>query len=470
MPEHTISPLLQPFLLLLLRQFLTDHECLLFRLLSKLSKQLFPPYALRRQLADTQILNLPDYIRPSLARVINVDNVTGRNTIQTLIIEETHRALSPGDLPISITDLYLHWDASFYLNVGSIPHGVRKLTIDCGLQSGIVPELLPDTIEDLEIGVVALSDSERFVGELDITRIVPSNIRKLVLGCNPIYWDVLCSVKLGILPSSLTWLQLPNGFNSPILPGVLPGTLKTLHLGYTFNQPLQPGWVQDGIECLWFSGGSMDCHYSDFNQPLTSNFLPESIRVLRLGDAFNYKLVVGTLPPLLKELHISTIHPDSILPDNLLTLCLESISSRESMLCKAGNLDATFDFQVKAFEEIIIPEGVDTANLRVKINDGCIIFPSTLRYLNLKVERYGLDICLPEGLLCLILRGNYRPKDLNLPKSLKHLELDCEQEPILENQDVVDSLIYKKLTIQDQSIINCEYCAYQWKYCVHPHK
>ena len=59
------------------------------------------------------------------------------------------------------------------------------------------------------------------------------------------------------------------------------------------------------LEELKFGDGS-----ATFNKPFDRHVLPQTVRVLDVGNAFRFPLTRGILPSCMRQLYVSSDHPD----------------------------------------------------------------------------------------------------------------------------------------------------------------
>ncbi|KAF2069369.1 hypothetical protein CYY_009313 [Polysphondylium violaceum] len=141
-----------------------------------------------------------------------------------------------------------------------------------------------------------------------VQKILPKDIRKLVLKCNrllvfegiiPDKVEVLHlhgfpqSITSNLFPSCLKVLYLYEGFNHFIFPGALPNTLETLYL-FDYSLPLQPNVLPNSITSLSFGPA--------FTQPISSNVIPSS--VVELNFFGPIQLSTTAFLPKLKKLSV----------------------------------------------------------------------------------------------------------------------------------------------------------------------
>lgn len=204
-------------------------------------------------------------------------------------------------------------------NPSCLPPGLESLTIYYG-----PPPLLSAIVQSLPRFSNLKSLSFACVSKLDsIPPIVCPSLESLILSCDlldsrrqnpfsasvfPVSLRTLDLSRLNCddpLPpfSTLTGLEklmLPERFNDSITPDLFPASLKSLTFGRSFKQPIQPGSLPLELEylSLSFRGGPFS-----FDHPLLPGSLPPKLRVLHLSDRFNHPLTPGVLPDNLIELH-----------------------------------------------------------------------------------------------------------------------------------------------------------------------
>ena len=106
-----------------------------------------------------------------------------------------------------------------------------------------------------------------------------------------------------VVYSHLLGRRVKGKFNHSLPVGCLPEGLRALYVGPAFNQPLLPGSLPSSLTF---------CHLgSRFAQPIGVGVLPSQLRDLLLPDVFNQPLVPGVLPASLRRLHMgeSYDHP-----------------------------------------------------------------------------------------------------------------------------------------------------------------
>eukprot|EP01133_Synstelium_polycarpum_P003482 gene3482-3976_t len=99
-------------------------------------------------------------------------------------------------------------------------------------------------------------------------------------------------IERGVLPETLTHLDVGPSFNQRIIAGSLPESMVSLILGDSFCEPLAPSCLPSGLESLTIG--------NRYNEVIGLGVLPKSLTKLRLGSGFNSAINPGVLPQLIE--------------------------------------------------------------------------------------------------------------------------------------------------------------------------
>ncbi|KAM9973830.1 hypothetical protein ACTFIW_010963 [Dictyostelium discoideum] len=199
--------------------------------------------------------------------------------LNTLILIVSKIIIQPNVLPNSITYLKIvDYDWSFqnvfnFQDLNFFPSSLNKLILDCKIHRSIQHINLPNTIENLKLGI----RFDKSITTQSIT--IPPSIKKLKINCNRI-------VENYVFPNSIKYLKFGKfygfQFNSNYF---IPETLEILVL--KSNQSISKGFIPEKLKVLKLIG--------DFDKPL--NFqLPKTIEKLMIGNSFNQSLNETLLP------------------------------------------------------------------------------------------------------------------------------------------------------------------------------
>ena len=193
----------------------------------------------------------------------------------------------PRQLPVSLEDCYQAMTAWVFsdrvrlfsvvrslfhcaLAPGILPSGLRLLQFPSQYNFLLVPDAIPSTVEQLQLGAYDWPLMVRGV------TVLPFSLRYLSL--DEFDWPL----EPGVFPPSLQRLSLSH-FDHPLLVNVLPSSLVYLYLHW-FDHPLRPGVLPVGLEEL---------SLFNFNHELLIGSLPNSLISLDLGSEFLRPLVPG---------------------------------------------------------------------------------------------------------------------------------------------------------------------------------
>ena len=200
--------------------------------------------------------------------------------------------LVPNSLPDSLTLLYWYGggnDAVLRPNV--LPPNLKKLCMRAAtpIQEGV----LPSSLEQVWI----------FAGQgfVLLPNIFPHGVRTLYVGGH-FNQEHLCCANF---PTSLEYLKFGPRYNQEVTSGAFPDNLKRLWFGNEFNRDISVGVLPAQLEELKFGDGS-----AKFNKPFDRHVLPQTVRVLDVGNAFRFPLTRGILPSCMRQLYVSSDHPD----------------------------------------------------------------------------------------------------------------------------------------------------------------
>ncbi|KAM9978033.1 hypothetical protein ACTFIY_011784 [Dictyostelium cf. discoideum] len=199
--------------------------------------------------------------------------------LKTLILTVSKITIQPNVLPNSITYLKLedyHWSYENIFKLEDLnffPSSLNKLILNCKIHRSIKHINLPNTIENLKLGI-------RFNKSITIQSItMPTSIKKLTINCNKL-------VENYVFPNSIKYLKFGSWygfqFNSNY---IIPESVETLVI--KSNQPISKGFIPEKLKVLKLIG--------DFDKPI--NFqLPKTIEKLIIGNSFDQSLNETLLP------------------------------------------------------------------------------------------------------------------------------------------------------------------------------
>lgn len=134
--------------------------------------------------------------------------------------------------------------------------------------------------------------------------------------------DFFGQVLSGVLPGSLTELNIYNSLQKPLVPGILPRSLIRLRSYGSYTHPFTPGIfpdslthlvlqnyhhclirgsLPDSLMSLEYGDSSYHCHEITLLDH-RMEYLPDKLKVLRLGNEYNQPIDDGILPVSLEEL------------------------------------------------------------------------------------------------------------------------------------------------------------------------
>lgn len=199
--------------------------------------------------------------------------------LSTLILIVSKIIVQPNVLPNSITYLKLvDYDWNFeniykFQDLNFFPSSLNKLILNCKIHRSIQHINLPNTIENLKLGI-------RFNKSITIQSItIPTSIKKLTINCNKI-------VENYVFPNSIKYLKFGKyygfQFNSNYF---IPESVEILVI--KSNQSISKGFIPEKLKVLKLIG--------DFDKPI--NFqLPKTIEKLIIGNSFDQSLNETLLP------------------------------------------------------------------------------------------------------------------------------------------------------------------------------
>jgi hypothetical protein len=206
----------------------------------------------------------------------------------------------PSCLPLGLESLTIDYGSlpvltAIALNLPRFSH-LKSLSFSCIGDLGSIPPMVSPTLETLTL----ICDELDSRSQAPSASVFPASLRTLNLS--------LLNCDGPLLPFTyligLEVLQLPRSFNQPLTPDFLPASVKSLNLGRVFSQRIQPGLLPLGLEILKFADyADDDLDEMTFNRPLVPGSLPPKLKILYLSDHYNHSLPPGVLPDSLIELH-----------------------------------------------------------------------------------------------------------------------------------------------------------------------
>ncbi|GAM21575.1 hypothetical protein SAMD00019534_047500 [Acytostelium subglobosum LB1] len=351
-----------------------------------------------------------------------------------LLLEGFNVPIVPGSLPITLKELYLGDDYNQPLQVGSLPPNLDVLEFGNNYLQPIEVDILPNSIVDLFFGDAF--DIAFLPGSLPTSLTTlhlgyyynqPMENGVLPLGLTQLEFGVEFNQPLGRhnLPSTLQSLVLGQGYKLTFTPGSMPVSLTYIHGGLLFDQPLVPG-VFDNLKTLHFG--------TNFNMPLTTGSLPQSINTIFLGDSFNHVIPSDTFPKSLQSIKFgyryNKVIAPGVLPPNLIVLIMGVCFNQPFV---PGCLPATLkilNLGRSGFNHTLtdktLPDSLDHLRLGSCFNQHIVTLPPALTYLNMYPARdqHFTTGILPYKLLTLKLKHlDKDPLPMVLPDSITHLYL-----------------------------------------------
>ena len=203
-----------------------------------------------------------------------------------------------------VTELSVMYSKDYPVKKYPLPRSLRALRLYDSPELDLEPDTLPPSLTWLSLGTIKTAPLP--VG------VLPQSLTSLQLTCG---FDVEPMTAEDTWPSSLQRLLI-NVWMLPVTQLALPPSLIELDIRWLSDHPLSVLPAQLQVLCI---GGT-------YNQPLTG-VLPASLRVLRLVGEFNQPLTADVLAsiPQLEELHLSDYPtfrqlPISVLPRSMRVL------------------------------------------------------------------------------------------------------------------------------------------------------
>ncbi|KYR02030.1 hypothetical protein DLAC_00826 [Tieghemostelium lacteum] len=233
--------------------------------------------------------------------------------------------LTVGSIPSTVEYLVFYGDRKTKgknpIAANVIPEGVMYLHLPKG-NVNLQPGSIPSTVRFLKF-----NSFNRSLLSSDGVSLLPRDLEILKMGSK---YDTPLVKGVFSPCTNLHTLKL-YCYNQLLQPGVLPESLKVLYLGENFERELQPGSLPQGLEKLVFS----DC----WNFPISPGTLPVELRELYFGENFNQELSIGVLPQNLEILELGGQfnHPlvQGCLPESLRQL---DLSDQFAQDIKVGDL------------------------------------------------------------------------------------------------------------------------------------
>lgn len=256
--------------------------------------------------------------------------------------DKFNQPIYTGVFPFSLTKLYFGINFQQPLIGSCLPPYLKKLSLGCLYDFPIHNLFFPSTLTKLKLSTYfnnPLSSNE----EKDGKTYLPSFLTKLCIGQHftnsietnalPITLQVLkiygspSVIFEKSLPTSLIILHIDNlfgnqailqplillqglyfiaSFNETIVPGMLPSSITELDMGTKFSKPLSPGVLPNSLTCLWLS--------LQFNRDIKPGVLPPNLTKLHMGYRFNQMLLPGVFPNSLTSLTMSYMFNCDIFP------------------------------------------------------------------------------------------------------------------------------------------------------------
>eukprot|EP01132_Coremiostelium_polycephalum_P009084 gene9084-11129_t len=296
-----------------------------------------------------------------------IQSCTLLEVLSLSVVEPDKITIPKGVIPSSVTKLSLMMELFtgdskgplHTLELGSIPTSVLDLSIDYNFVKHDL-QLIPQSVTNLKWGdpsidfnpfvpfVLPDSITELDFGVLPLPRSIPKSIKKLFLG-----YHFNSSLKSISIPESVKDLKFGYKFNQKIEPGDIPNGVRSVYLDYEFKQPLVKGSIPSSVTTLYLSGPNQ-------NPPiLRSDILPTSLTHLTIFELVSPETCLPSSLVYLK-CNFDTIKT-GLLPPTLETLILEG--------------------QVKSIEINSLPEGLTRleflSNLKIHLVEGTL--PSSLK-------------------------------------------------------------------------------------------
>lgn len=211
----------------------------------------------------------------------------------------SHTCFDPSRLPRSLEYMEISFShpallAEIAPNLAHLTN-LKSLSFYCDTELESIPPIVCPSLEHLTLGCDQFDPIDQIPFSASL---FPASLRTLDLS---LFFCTSPIPPLGSL-TALEDLHLPHDFDQPLTPDFLPASLKSLNLGCVFNQPIQVGSLPPGLEILTLNE-DCDTDETTFNHPLVPGSLPPKLRVLHLSRKFNHPLTRGVLPNGLIELH-----------------------------------------------------------------------------------------------------------------------------------------------------------------------
>ncbi len=288
---------------------------------------------------------------PDSLLVLKMGNHYFNDILQPQVLPPNLTLLDMGysyNLPISLASIFpqtlvtliLPTCFNQFIGKGVLPINLKHLTIGTHYAQSLEKCALPPHLLSIEL-------PDRFT-QADI---FPNSLKKIVFVESYPGYDGHDAIRL-FLPNGLEFLRMTafgrslypllppslrtlffNDFSTVIPCGLLPNSITKLNLGWGFNQVIIPGSLPSKLLSLTFSNA--------FNKPIAVGTFPPTITELFFGVLFSQEIDVGILPRDLIFLHIHNIDvpfPEDCEPPNM-RLCrnpslFQSFKLEASRLCK----------------------------------------------------------------------------------------------------------------------------------------
>ena len=193
---------------------------------------------------------------------------------------------------------------------------IRRLALPADFDGPLIDgtmgrSVLPASLTELWLGAVADGASMESCGGGEVERpwMFSSMDEEREFGMLIAPPDHPADTSRAIHPSSMR--HCVNGsFNHSLPAGCLPEGLRALYCGPAYNQPLLPGSLPSSLIVCNLLG-------SRYAHPIAAGVLPAGLRDLLLSDEFNHPLLPGVLPPSLRRLFLGWKYNQPLLPDAL---------------------------------------------------------------------------------------------------------------------------------------------------------
>ncbi|GAM22597.1 hypothetical protein SAMD00019534_057720 [Acytostelium subglobosum LB1] len=339
--------------------------------------------------------------------------------------DEFDRALRPGDLPQSLR--FLMFGRCFNQHIGPNILPSNLLTLHMGQRFGkpVLPGYLPSTLKEFKNYAYFWDDEED--GHVDVPPLVPGCLPE---GLASLMVKTHQPLQLGLLPNSMSIVQLIGNFNSKIEIGMLPLSLTTLSLGDEFRQPLEPGTLPPNLSYLSIGRG--------FSEPLRAGVLPANLYCLTVHLSLEHVVEPYALPDNLRVFINDGMGMPPVLPDSLSIMYISNVKTIippfvKSLVINSNSLEIpTIPPSVESVYFIsrqgpgvlsmtFLPQSVTSLGFQ-EFTDQYRYIPSRITKLSIPLHKSFSFKLLPKGLRHLILKTTQGVYDIFFFETLEQMQ------------------------------------------------